>query len=151
MSALVPFAIAGFFAFLTLKFLCAGTSTTIYPPRTKPFTARTQYGELSVLVRYESIQEPFEAWAERAIGLWAIERQERATTKAFRLALEEELVRLFAGAKPKESNGMTTWYDEGLKKAAKKMTNEQRIQLVFEILMGEHVFEIDLPKMLKSL
>jgi ParB family chromosome partitioning protein len=51
----------------------------------------------------------------------------------------------------KESNGMTTWYDDGLKKAVKKMTNDERLQLVFEILIGGNVFSLDLPKVYKSL
>jgi hypothetical protein len=98
MSALFAFAIAGFFAFLGLLLLFKGAKP-YNPPRHRNFTAAVKYGELQAVVHYESTPDPFEPRADRIIGLWAINREDRKESEELWLALEAELKKHFPESK----------------------------------------------------
>jgi hypothetical protein len=60
------------------------------PPVSRSFTAAMKYGKVEIAVHYQS-QNPIEPRVERAIRLWASDREERRATAEFHRALEAEL------------------------------------------------------------
>ena len=73
------------------------------PPRHRTFNAAIKYGELQVMVQYESSPEnptapSVECMMERTIRLWAMEREDRENSPELHLALEWELRRHFPEA-----------------------------------------------------